>query len=112
MDLVLIQGGAVNEYIIKKHQYKFSQKLRKDAIHEVLKCGRSIAEAKRHYCVFIMPLVCGEGSLGDIFWLHSDLMVARSQVQLGEDFCTMKLIHRSSITGMGNLFLIVILFRL
>jgi hypothetical protein len=94
MDLVLVQGGAVNEYIIKKHQYKFSQKWRKDAIHEVLKCGRSIAEAERHYCVLIMPLVYGEGSLGNIFWLHSDLMVARSQVQLGKGFCTMELIQK------------------
>jgi hypothetical protein len=94
MDLVLVQGGAINEYIIKEHQYKFPQKWREDAIHEVLKCGRSIAEAERHYCVLIMPLVCGEGSFGDIFWLHSDLMVARSQVQLGKDFCTMKLIQQ------------------
>jgi hypothetical protein len=57
---MLIKGSTINEYIIKKHQEIFSQKWRKDAVHEVLECGRGITKAKRHYYVFIMPLVCVE----------------------------------------------------
>lgn len=46
---MFLGGAAENEDVIKKYQYEFSDESLKDCVHESLKCGRGISDAKQHY---------------------------------------------------------------
>ena len=81
-------GRAVDKNVIKKHQYELAQIRLEDTIHEGLKGGRGIGEAKRHYHELIMPLVSPEGGFMLISFPHPDLMIAGCQIKFGENCCS------------------------
>ena len=41
-----------------------------------------------------MAVVCAEGSLGDVVGVHPHLMVARAQIELGEEASPVKLVEK------------------
>jgi hypothetical protein len=47
-------------------------------IHKTLESGRSITQSKGHYQEFIMTLMSVKCSLGNVFFFHTDLVVART----------------------------------
>lgn len=75
---------TVDENFVKKHQNKFAQKWAKYVIHESLKCGGSIGEAKRHYKELVVARVSAKGSFMDISSRHADLVISRFEIQLAK----------------------------
>ena len=76
MELVLFKSATVYQDIIKENQNKISQTFPAHLIHKRLKSSRSIGEADRHDHKFIMAFICSEGSLGNIIWLYTNLVIA------------------------------------
>lgn len=74
--LVVFHSCTVNEYIIQEDQNKFSQKWLQHLVHNALKGGRCIGEAKGHHLELVISLMGLESSFVLIFWMHSHLVVA------------------------------------
>ena len=53
-------------------------------IHKTLKSERNITQSKGHYQEFIMTLMSVKCSLGDVYLLHTYLVVARMEVKFGK----------------------------
>jgi hypothetical protein len=62
-------------------------------IHKTLESGRSITESKGNYQEFMMTLMSAKCSLGDVFFFHMDLVVARTEIQFGELLSTTQFIQ-------------------
>jgi hypothetical protein len=60
---------------------------------------RSIGESKRHNQILIQPIPDGEGSLRNVVRADLDLMITRTKINLGKDFCTGKLIKKNVDVG-------------
>jgi hypothetical protein len=58
-----------------------------DVIHQCLECHWCIHQAERHEEELEQPLMCAEDSLLDVVFLYPHLMIARLQIQLGEEDC-------------------------
>jgi hypothetical protein len=54
-------------------------------IHQGLKGRWHIGQAERHYQKFEEGFVCPECRLGDVMGMHLNLVVGRTQIQLGEE---------------------------
>jgi hypothetical protein len=52
-------------------------------IHETLKSGGSITHAKGNDRELIVTLMISKGSLGNVFFLHTYLVVARTKIKFG-----------------------------
>jgi hypothetical protein len=76
---------AVDEDVIKEHKHRLAQIGAEDVVHEGLKGRRSVGEAKQHDQELIVSLVCPERRLLNISGVHAHLVVARAQVELGEE---------------------------
>jgi hypothetical protein len=60
---------------------------------------RSIGESKRHNQVLIQSVPGRKGSLRNIFQTDLDLMITRTEIDLGKDSCTGKLIKENVDAG-------------
>jgi hypothetical protein len=80
MHKVVIPSVVVNEDVIKENQDKILKARFQSFIHESLEGGWGIEKAKRHDQEFIMSFMSSEGSLRNIFLLHSDLMIVEVKV--------------------------------
>jgi hypothetical protein len=60
---------------------------------------RSIGESKRHNQILIQPIPSGEGGLRNVFRSDLDLMITRTNIDLGKDFCINKLIEKNVNAG-------------
>jgi hypothetical protein len=64
-----------------------------DMIHEALEGGGGITQAKGHDQELIVTLMSSKGSLGDVSFLHTYLVVARMQIKFSEVLSTTQLIQ-------------------
>jgi hypothetical protein len=64
-----------------------------DMIHEALEGGGGITQAKGHDQKLIVTLVSSKGSLGYVNFLHTYLVVARTQIKFSEVLSTNQLIQ-------------------
>ena len=64
---VLRPRGAIYQDIIEKHQHEPAEIWAEDVVHQCLESGRSVGEAKRHHQELVVPLVCPECRLADVF---------------------------------------------
>ena len=64
-----------DENIIQVHKHKLAYEGCQDAIHQRLKCSRSVSESKRKYPVLILTTVSTKCCLGYILLLQSDLVI-------------------------------------
>ena len=58
----------------------------KDRVHEALERHRRVGQAEWHDQKLEVPMMRAEGRLLDVICVHLDLMVARTEIQLGEKF--------------------------
>ena len=54
-------------------------------VHEGLECQRSIAETEKHDCGFIETKGSNECGLPLIFFINANVVISRSDVELGEE---------------------------
>lgn len=54
-------------------------------VHVCLKCGGGIGEAERDHGEFIVAMMCSKCRLLDVFLSYPNMVVACSQIELGED---------------------------
>jgi len=80
-------------YIIKIHYHRQACVGPEHLVHQPHEGARGIGQPKWHNKPFIQPLLCFESSLLLISLAFSDLMIATFQINLGENFGTMKLIQ-------------------
>jgi hypothetical protein len=85
---------AIDENIIKENQAKMTQERTKDMIHETLKSGGSIREAEWHNQELIVTLMSYECSLGNVFLLHMNLVVSRTDIKFGKILSTTQFIQK------------------
>jgi len=76
--LMLIPG--VDEHIIQIHQDKLANERAEDVIHESLKGGRCVAQAKREDFELVLTKLCAKSSLVLISILDLHLVITRVQV--------------------------------
>ena len=80
---MLSPGFTIDEYIIKEDQNEVSQVGPKYFIHQFLERGRGICEAKWHDQKFIMAIMCAESCFRDIIRMDPNLVIPRTNIQLG-----------------------------
>lgn len=80
--------------IVKKNDDKLADVLTENGIHEALKSGRRVGEPERHDPELEVAMVSLEGGFIFILLPHADLMVTRTQVQLGEDCCASQFVEQ------------------
>jgi hypothetical protein len=108
---VLRPRGAVDKNIIKENEQKPTQVGVEDVVHQSLEGRRGVGEAKRHHQELEVAMMSPKRRLGDIIRVHPHLVVARTEVELGEEACPCSSSRSSSTTGMGNLSLDVLALR-
>ena len=84
---------AVDENIVEKDQHKPPQVGAKDIVHQRLECRWGIGEAERHHQELVVAVVGAEGGLGNVVGVHLHLVVARAQVELGEEARALELVE-------------------
>jgi len=101
MSRVLPKSARVDEDVIKIHDHKPTKMRTEDVIHQGLECGRCICETKGEHNKLIEAIPSAERRLGDVLLLDADLVVARAEVNLGEETCTMEAIQEVVDAGDG-----------
>ena len=80
MNQVTVPILRIHKDVVEEDQHKMPLVWLEDSVHQALKCGRDIGQAKGHDQEFIIPLVSAKGGLMDVRFMHPDLVVTRSQV--------------------------------
>jgi hypothetical protein len=101
VDLVFLGGLGEYEDVIKVNNDEGVQMLAEDLVHEALKGGWGIGEAEGDDGEFKVAVTSAEGSLGDVSFGDSDLVVALAEVNLGKDGGTMKPVKHVVHAGKG-----------
>ena len=65
-----------------------------DEVHHARECWRSIDKAERHDSLFIRTIACSECCLGNILFTNSNLMIAHTEIKLGEYSSTFELFEQ------------------
>jgi len=102
MAKVVGPGVAVIEDVVEEDEDEATKERAQHHVHERLERGRGIAEAEWHDEELVQAVVCSERRLLHICRVHPYLMVARSKVELGEEFGARSSSISSSTTGMEN----------
>jgi len=71
---------VVDENVIKENEDKFSEIWFQQVIHEALKSGWGITKTKWHDQEFIMVFMSLERSLGNVYFFHAYLVIARAKI--------------------------------
>jgi hypothetical protein len=66
----------------------------KDMIHETLKSGRGITEAKGPNQELIVNLMSSKGNLGNVFLFHTYMVVSRTKIKFGKVSSTTQFIQK------------------
>jgi len=82
-----------------------------DMIHEAFKSGGSITQSKGHDQKLIVALMSLKCCLRNVRLFHTYLVVAKTKIKFSKELGTTQSSKRSSMTGMGNLSLMVSLLR-
>ena len=91
---MLLPASGIHQDIINKHNDTNVKQLMKYLVHQTHEGCRSIGQAKGHHHKLIMTISGPECCLGDILPSDPQLMVTRSEVNLGKDDSTLKLIKQ------------------
>ena len=70
----------VDENVIKENKDKFSEIWFQQVIHEALKSRWGIIETKWHDQEFVMAFMSSESSLGNVYFVHAYLVIARAKI--------------------------------
>jgi hypothetical protein len=90
---------GIDQDVVNKDHDKLVQLRHEYGVHQVHKMCRNIGESKRHNQILVQPVPGREGSLRNIFWMDLNLMITRTEIDLGKDSCTDKLIKENVDAG-------------
>jgi hypothetical protein len=90
---------VIDQDVINEDHDKHVQLRHEYGVHQVHEICRSIGESKRYNQILVQLVPGGEGSLRDIFQTDLDLMITRTEINLGKDSCTGKLIKENVDAG-------------
>ena len=65
-----------------------------DEVHHARECWRNVDKAERHDSVFVGTIACSECCLGDVLFANANLMIAHTEVKLGEYLSTFELFEK------------------
>ena len=105
---VLRPRGTVDQNVIEKHQHKPAQVWAQDVVHQCLERRGGVGETERHHQKLVVAVVGAERRLGHVLRVHAHLVIARTQVELGEEARSVKFIeqlvhHRDGKLVLGSL---------
>jgi hypothetical protein len=103
--------SRIDQNVINESYHKLVQFVHEDEIHEIHEVGKSISESKRHNQVFIKVVSGGESGLWNVRRFDFYLVIARSEVNFGEDLGSQQLIKKHINAGQRVLFFIVTALR-
>jgi hypothetical protein len=95
--LLLIFG--IDEDIIDEDHYEFFEIHHKHGVHEVHEVGCGISETKGHHQELVKTITSGESSFRNVTRSNFDLVVARTKINLGENFGSSQLIKKNINSG-------------
>jgi hypothetical protein len=90
---------GIDQDVINEDNNKLVQLQHEYGVHQVHEMCRSIGEPKRHNQILIQPVPGGESSLRNVFQADFDLVITRTKIDRGKDFCTDKLIEKNVDAG-------------
>src|ERR1044071_377406 len=93
MLLVIGFRFRLNQNIINEDDHEFVEIGSTNPIHQIHKHCGSIGQSKRHNHEFIVTIACAKSCLGNIFIVDSKLMITRTEINLREVGCSLKLIE-------------------
>jgi signal recognition particle receptor subunit beta len=96
---VIVLALRIDENIIDKDQDKFIKLRHEHGVHEVHEVGRSISESEGHNQELIKTITSGKCGFRNVARSNLDLVVARTKVDLREDFGTSQLIKQNINSG-------------
>jgi hypothetical protein len=90
---------GIDQDVVNGDHDKLAQLWHEHGVHQVHEMCRSISESKRHNQILIQPVPGRESSLRDIFRTDLDLIITQTEINLGKDSCTGKLIKENVDAG-------------
>lgn len=87
-----LPGCVVHENVVEEDKGKPLDDKAENGLHECLKGGRSVREAKGHYEKFIMPFMRSKPTFFNIRGMYAYLVVTRAKIELGENLSVGKFI--------------------
>ena len=96
---------TIDEDTIKEDQNEVSQVGPELFIHQCVKCGGRISEAKGHDKKLIVSIMCAESHFRDLILMKPNWVIPRMKIQLGEKMSTMNLIKKIINKRNGKLIL-------
>jgi hypothetical protein len=96
---VLFLAFGIDENIIDKNHDKFIELRHEYRVHKVHEVGGGISESERHYQELVKTITSGKSGFRKISRSNLDLVVARTKVDLREDFGTSQLIKKNVDSG-------------
>ncbi|MFS7912357.1 hypothetical protein Hanom_Chr02g00129051 [Helianthus anomalus] len=82
MLLMISSRLRIYQNVINENDDELIQIRLADPIHQVHENSQSISQTEWHDCELIMPIASAERCLGNIFFMHTKLMISRSQINL------------------------------
>jgi hypothetical protein len=93
---------AVYEDIVNVHDDAFVEEGAEDVLDQGLEGGRSVGKAEWHDLVLEVAVTGAERGLLDVVFMDPDLVVARTEIDLGEDLGAMELVGEVINEGDGE----------
>jgi hypothetical protein len=84
----------INQDVIYKYHHELVQFGHKHQIYQVYEVCGGVGQSKGHNKIFIETVSCRESSFWNIFKMNFNLMITRSQINLGKDFGFRQLIKQ------------------
>jgi hypothetical protein len=92
---VIFLALRIDENIIDKDHDKFIELRHEHGVHEVHEVGGGISESERHDQELVKTITSGKSGFRNVAGSNLDLVVARTKVDLREDFGTSQLIKKN-----------------
>jgi hypothetical protein len=104
---VLFLTFGIDEDIIDEDHNKFIDLRHEHGVHEVHEVGGGISESERHDQELVKTITSGKSGFRNVARSNLDLVVARTKVDLREDFGTSQLVKKNIDSRKRVLFLMV-----
>ena len=88
MSCVILQGLRVDEYVVQEDQYEIIQVRTKCLMHQMHERAGCVGETEWEYHEFEVTVTRTKGGLRFVAGSDTNLVIARTQVELGEVSCT------------------------
>jgi hypothetical protein len=96
---VFFLAFGIDEDIIDKDHDEFIELCHEHGVHEVHEVGWGICESERHYQELVKTITSRKSSFRNVARSNIDLVIARTKVDLREDFGTSQLIKKNIDSG-------------